>query len=75
MTGIIIYNVQKVVTPEAGNSELWFLCSAHHNYHGDIHLHKVSRKNLKQFSSYSADIYITEITIFNTQKPITLKIS
>ena len=30
MTGIIIYNVQKVVTPKAGNSELWFLCSAHH---------------------------------------------
>ena len=30
MTGITIYNVQRVVTPEAGNSELWFLCSAYH---------------------------------------------
>ena len=32
MTEITIYNVQRVVTPQAGNSELWFLCSAH----GDI---------------------------------------
>ena len=30
MTGITIYNVQRVVTPKAGNSELWFLCSACH---------------------------------------------
>ena len=30
MTGITIYNVQRVVTPKAGNSELWFLCSAYH---------------------------------------------
>ena len=30
MTGITIYNVQRVVTPKAGNSELWVLCSAHH---------------------------------------------
>ena len=30
MTGITIYNVQMVLTPKAGNSELWFLCSAHH---------------------------------------------
>ena len=30
MTGITIYNVQRVVTPKAGNLELWFLCSAHH---------------------------------------------
>ena len=30
MTGITIYNVQRAVTPKAGNSELWFLCSAHH---------------------------------------------
>ena len=48
MTGITIYNVQRGVTPTVGNSELWF-CTA---YHGDIHLHKVSRNYLKQFSSY-----------------------
>ena len=29
MTGITIYNVQRVVTPKAGISELWFFCSAH----------------------------------------------
>ena len=41
------------------------------SYHGDIHLHKVSRKYLKQFSSYRAD---TEITIFNVQRAITPKV-
>ena len=30
MTGITIYNVQRAVTLKVGNSELWFLCSAHH---------------------------------------------
>ena len=30
MTGITIYNVERVVTPTAGNSELWSLCAAHH---------------------------------------------
>ena len=30
MTGITIYNVQRAVTPKAGNLVLWFLCSAHH---------------------------------------------
>ena len=30
MTGITIYNVQRVVTPKSGISELWFLCSAHY---------------------------------------------
>ena len=43
MAGINIYNVQRTVTPKAGNSELWFLCFA------DIHLHKVSRKYLNSF--------------------------
>ena len=55
MTGITIYNVQRVVTPKAGNSELWFLCSA--SYHGDIHLHKVSIKYLKVFKLQSGHIY------------------
>ena len=40
-------------------------------YHGDIHLHKVSRKYIKQFSSNRADTYIREITIFNVQMAIT----
>ena len=30
MTGITNYNVQRALTPKAGNRELWFLCSAHH---------------------------------------------
>ena len=30
MSGITIYNIQRAVTPKAGNLELWFLCSAHH---------------------------------------------
>ena len=30
MTEITIYNVQRVASPKAGNSELWFLCSAYH---------------------------------------------
>ena len=30
MTRITIYNVQRAVTPKAGNLELQFLCSAHH---------------------------------------------
>ena len=30
MNRITICNVQRAVTPKAGNSELWFLCSAHH---------------------------------------------
>ena len=46
-------------------------CTSHH---GDIHLHKVSRKYLKQFSSYRVDTYITEITIFNVQRVITPKV-
>ena len=44
------------------------------SYHGDIDLHKVSRKYLKQFSSYRADTYIKEITIFNVQRAITPKV-
>ena len=53
MTWIIIDNVQ------CGNSKNQYVrvtvlvfCKF---YHGDIHLHKVSRKCLKQFSSYRED--------------------
>ena len=66
MTGITIYNVQREGAPKAGNSDLWFLCSAHQIL--VIHLHKVSKNISKQFSSYRADTYITEITIFNVQR-------
>ena len=40
MTGINIYNAQRVVTQNAGKSGFWFFvfCTS---YHGDIHLHKV----------------------------------
>ena len=30
MTWITIKNVQRAVTPKAGNSELWLLCFANH---------------------------------------------
>ena len=30
MTGFTINNVQRAVAPKTGNSELWFLCSAHY---------------------------------------------
>ena len=43
-------------------------------YHGDIHFHKVSRKYLKQFSSYRADTYFTEIIIFIVQRDISKSI-
>ena len=72
MTGITFYNVKRVVTPEAGNSESWFLCSAHHIM--VIYICIVSRKHLKQFSSYRADDYITEITNFNIKWPLALKV-
>ena len=74
MTGITFYNVQRAVTPKAGKSELWFLCSAHHIMVIYIDLLKVSRKYLKQFSSNRADTYITDITIFNVQRAITPKV-
>ena len=44
------------------------------SYHGDIHLHKISRKYLKQFSSYRVDTYITETTTFNVQRVINSKV-
>ena len=30
MTGITLYNGQRAIAQKAGNSEVWFLCSAHH---------------------------------------------
>ena len=64
----------KMATSKADNSELWFLCSAHHimviYIRKKLHLQNVSRNYLKQFSSYRADTYIPEITIFNVQSTI-----
>ena len=42
------------------------------SYHGDTHLHKVSKKYLKQFLSI-LHIYITEIILFHVQRAITPK--
>ena len=48
--------------PKVGNSKsrqfrgmVLVFCTS---YHGNIHLHKISRKYLKQFSSYRVDTYI-----------------
>ena len=63
MTGITIYNDQRAVTPKTGNSELWFLCSAHHI--------KVIYVCIKFQESISNSFQVTEITIFNVQRAIT----
>ena len=67
MIGITIYNVQRAVTPKAGNSKLRFLCSAYH-----IMVICICLKFQKNIST--ADTYITEITIFNVQRAITQKV-
>ena len=71
MTLITIDNVQRTETPKAGKPELRFFKL----YYGDIHLHKLSRKYLKQFfKSQSGHKYVTEITIFKVQRAITPKV-
>ena len=63
MTCITTDNIQNAVTPKAGKSvtDLEF-CKL---YHGDIHLHKASRKYFGQFSKLQGGHkYITEITFF-----------
>ena len=72
MTGITVYKVLMAVTLKAGNSELWFLCSAHHIM--VIYICIVSRKYLKQFSSYRAGTHITDITTFNVHRAIIPKL-
>ena len=72
MTGITIYNVQRVVIPRAGNSELWFLCSAYH-----IMVISTCIKfqgNISNSFQVTEQTHITEITIFNVQRAITPKI-
>ena len=73
MTWITIDNVQRVVAPKAGKSvTVLVFCKL---YHGDIHLHKVSRKYLGTvFKLQSGHKYITEITIFKVQRAITPKV-
>ena len=65
MTWITTDDVQRVVTPKAGKSELRFLSFA--NY-CDLHLHKVSRKYLKQFSSYRLDTNTLQKSLFSKFK-------
>ena len=63
MTCITTDNIQNAVTPKASKSvtDLEF-CKL---YHGDIHLHKASRKYFGQFSKLQGGHkYITEITFF-----------
>ena len=63
MTWITIDNAQRTVTPKAGISVTFLVfCKL---YYGDIHLHKVSRKYLKQFSSYREDINILQKSLFS----------
>ena len=54
MIWITTDNIQRVVIPKAGDSELWFLCFANCNI-VNVHLPKVSRNYLEQFSSYRVD--------------------
>ena len=66
MTGLIIYNVKRVVTPKAGNSVMVLVfCTS---YHGDKHLHKVSKIISNSFDGYRAGTTIAEITIFNIHR-------
>ena len=67
MTWITIDNVQRAETPKASKWELWLFCFAK-LYHSDIHLHKVSRKYLEQFSSYKVDTNILQKSLFSKFK-------
>ena len=60
MTGITIYNVQMAVLQKACNSELWFLCSAHHIM--VIYICIMFQGNI------SNSFQVTEITIFLCSK-------
>ena len=63
MTWITTDNVQKAETPKAGvRVTVLVFCKL---YHDDIHLHKVSRKYLEQFSSYRVDTNILQKSLFS----------
>ena len=73
MDEIIIYNVLRTVNPKAGNSEVWFVCSAHHI---------MVRYICMQFQeNISNSFQVTERThilqkslIFNVRRAITPKV-
>ena len=71
MTGITIYNVQRVVTPKAGNSEFLVFCAS-------IMVINICIKFQESISNgfqvtERTHIYITEITISKVQRAITRK--
>ena len=63
MTGITIYNVKRAVTPKAGNSDLWFLCSAHHIM--VIYTCIKFQENISNSFQVTEQTHITEITNYN----------
>ena len=70
MTWITTDNVQRVVTPKAGNSELWFLCLANCIMVKYICI-KFQEKSQTVFKLQSGHKYIT---IFKVQRAITPKV-
>ena len=58
MTGITIYNVQRVVTSNTDNSELWFLCTAHHIM--VIHICKKFQENISNSFQVTERIHILQ---------------
>ena len=72
MTWITIDTVQRVVTPKAGNSELRFFMFCR-LYHGDIHLHKVSRISQTVFKLQWTQIYYRN-HYFQSSKGLTQKV-
>ena len=56
MTRITIYNIQRVATPKADNSELWFLCSANHIM--EIYICMKFQENISVFKLQSGHIHV-----------------
>ena len=72
MTWLTTDNVQRVVTPKAGNWELRFLYFA--NWIMVIYVWISFKKISQIFKLQSGHKYITEINIFKIQKAITSKV-
>ena len=66
MTGITIYNVQRVVTPNTDNSELWFLCSAHHIM--VIHICMKFQENISNSFQVTERIHIVQKWLVQSSK-------
>ena len=63
LTWVTSDNVQRAVTSKAGNSVLRLeFCKL---FHGDIHLHQVSRKDLEKFLSYRVDTNLLQKSLFS----------